>query len=62
MSSGSITNLALKVLGYGQKTSRTLSGTAAEVTYKTGMTSTEYTLDSADLDSAIMEIFYTELN
>jgi len=62
MSSGSITNLMLKCAGYSQQTSKTLSGTSREVTYNTGNTHTEYTLDQASLDQTILELFYTELD
>jgi LCP family protein required for cell wall assembly len=58
MSLSDISNLAVRCAGYAQGGTKTLSGTSQDVTYKTGETNTEYTVDRGSLDSTVLELFY----
>ncbi len=58
MSSGQITNIALGCVNYRQTKNLSLSGKETEVTYSTGQTHTEFTVNKSSLDNAVIELFY----
>lgn len=62
MSSGEITNLALKCSSYSKADALTLTGTLENVTYKTGKTNAEYTVEQSTVDSAVLQLFYDKVD
>ena len=62
MSVGTISNVAVKCAGYSQGSTKTLAGTSKEVTYSTGLTNVEYTVEQAAIDDAVLDLFYTAID
>ncbi len=61
MSMGAISNMVLKCVGYSQGKTVSLTGKAQRVTYKTGITNEEYTVEQSTIDEAVLDLFYTRI-
>ena len=60
LSMGSLSNTLLKCANYSFGRSYNLSGVESEVTYVTGNTHTEFSVEQESIDNTVLELYYTK--